>query len=237
MSDKNFGPTIEKCPHDKEHPYTMVLNSLVRDNSISPNCRSILIYLLSHKAGWRISTSQIYHEFKDHLGRDKILRILDEAINAGYMKREDYKEGNLRRCRYFLSEIPKFKKILPRPDFKGPEEKGVIEDEVFLEKTSNQEQQTSSSKNDDDDEKKELSFTKDQFKELIIKLDEHDMKEISSNEQALFKLCKRHGLREVKSSLKKFINMPGKKSIINPFGWLFCDLEEKENYMKELESL
>lgn len=108
--------TIQRCPHDKQNPYTMVLNTLIRDNNISPNCRLILIYLLSMKNDWVIRMSQLCKEFKDHLGKDNIYKIINEAIEAGYMSREQYLKNNLLRYRYYLSEEPKFKKCFRYPD-------------------------------------------------------------------------------------------------------------------------
>jgi hypothetical protein len=113
----NFHNTIERCPHDEENPYTQILNALIRDKSISPNCRMIIIYLLSNKSDWRIRIPHLITEFKDHLGKDAIYKIVNEAIEAGYIRREEYIQNNLKRYRYFLSEKPKFKKILRYPEF------------------------------------------------------------------------------------------------------------------------
>ncbi len=132
MSENISGPTIERCPHDRDHPYTMILNSLIRDNSISPNCRLVLIHLLSNRDEWKIRITCLWNQFKDHIGRDKFQNIINEAIEAGYIKREIYKEGNLNRFRYLLSEIPKFKKYFPHPDVQGPENPATNKDEVFM---------------------------------------------------------------------------------------------------------
>jgi hypothetical protein len=111
------GDTIERCPHDKENPYTMVRNSLIRDKRISPNCRMVIIFLLSNQNGWNIRVPQLVNEFKEHIGRDAMYNIITEAIEFGYMKRETYTENNMKRYRYFLSEEPKFKKCFRLTDF------------------------------------------------------------------------------------------------------------------------
>lgn len=113
--------TIERCEKDSEHPYTMVLNSLIRDKSISPNCRMIIIFLLSNKDNWKIRIPHLVNEFKDHLGKDTIYKIVNEAIESGYMKREECTVNNLKRYRYKLSETPKFKKCFRHPDFQDTE--------------------------------------------------------------------------------------------------------------------
>jgi hypothetical protein len=110
MSNREPVATIQRCPHDKANPYVMVNNNLIRDNSISPECRWLLIYLLTNEDGWVIKTTHLINHLKGHkgYGRDRILEILNEAIEAGYMKRETYLENNLTRHRYLLSETPKF---------------------------------------------------------------------------------------------------------------------------------
>lgn len=102
--------TIQRCPHDKENPYVMVNNNLIRDNSISPECRWLLIYLLTNENGWVINTNQLVTHLKGHkrYGRDRVRSIISEAVKAGYMKRERYLYKNMIRHRYYLSETPKF---------------------------------------------------------------------------------------------------------------------------------
>jgi hypothetical protein len=120
MSDNEFD-TIQRCPHDKENPYAMISRDLIRDKSLSPECRWLLIYLLSNDGKWIVKTSQLRSHLDGYMGRDKILAKIKEAIEAGYMKREEYKVNNLNRSRYFVSETPKFKKCFRRPEIQDPE--------------------------------------------------------------------------------------------------------------------
>ena len=109
--------TIERCPHDSENPYTQVLNDLIRDDNISPNCRLLLIGLLSNKNGWKINVSQLVKQYSNHWGRDKVYSLINEAIDAGYMKKEQKKQGKYwQSIKYFLSERPKFKNKIPNPE-------------------------------------------------------------------------------------------------------------------------
>lgn len=121
--------TFSRCPHDKENPYTMISRDLIRDQTISPECRWLLIYLLSNKEGWNIHIRAIINHCKGMMGRDKIYKIIKEAIAAGYILREEYFENaeivkngkpivfkNLSRFRYFVAESPKFKKCLQLPE-------------------------------------------------------------------------------------------------------------------------
>ncbi len=111
-SVNNDDSTIERCPHDEENPYAQINRDLIRDMTISPNCRWLIIYILSMKSGWEFRTSQIINHLKDQMGRDAVYKIIDEAIEAGYIKRVTKGAGNLKRYKYYVSERPKFKPII-----------------------------------------------------------------------------------------------------------------------------
>lgn len=127
---------IEQCPDEYESPYTAIPNALIRDASLSPECRWLLIYLLSNASGWKIRVAQIAAHLKGMCGRDKVYRILNEAIEAGYMKKEFFlipgmlnksgmkNIGKYRSVRYLVSRTPKFKKCLLHPCFQDADAKG-----------------------------------------------------------------------------------------------------------------
>lgn len=108
-------PTIQRCPHDKENPYVMVSNDLIRNQGLSPNCRWLLIYLLSNDdKKWNIRVSQIAKHVAPHFAKRKLYKIINEAIEAGYIKRVQEKEcSRYSQVTYYLSEKPKFKEMLP----------------------------------------------------------------------------------------------------------------------------
>ncbi len=185
----DLGPTIERCPHDRENPYAMVSRALIRDSSISPNCRMILIFLLSNDAKkWVIRVHQVWHAFDEYMGRDKTYNLINEAIEAGYMRKEEYFQGNLKRCKYYLSEEPKFKKCYRRPDFQDPEHRDP-ENKDALERASSQEetnQETTTKKKeqaapvaavsfDKDGEKKKKEPSKTKIHACLESLDEKDV--------------------------------------------------------------
>jgi hypothetical protein len=115
------GSTIQMCPHEDEIPYAQIPNELLRDTSISPNCIWLISFLLSNSSGWVIRIPQVINHVKNFLGKGKVYQILDEAREAGYIKREDFMEGNLKRCKYFVSRTKKFKNFFRRPDRADPE--------------------------------------------------------------------------------------------------------------------
>jgi len=107
--------TFRRCPHDAENPYTMISNALIRDHSISPDCRWLIIRLLSNSGDWVIRAAQLIKELEGHWGRNKVYRTINEAIAAGYVHREQKRTGKFGGVEYFVSETPKFKKFRPLP--------------------------------------------------------------------------------------------------------------------------
>lgn len=115
--------TFIRDDHDTEHPFTVISRALPRDRSISPDCRLLIIFLLTHDNKWVIKTSPLLKEFKSYWGKDKFYNVLNEAINAGYLQREEYFLNNLTRYRYRIFETPKnkeLKKSFRYPDFQDP---------------------------------------------------------------------------------------------------------------------
>lgn len=117
--------TIQRCPHDEENPYVTLNVNVLRDKNISPECSWLICYLLTNKEGWKINRRQVINHLQGRKGRDSTHNIFAEAMEAGYMKRVDIlvknpKGGTLRRCKYYLSETPKFKKILLHTENQEP---------------------------------------------------------------------------------------------------------------------
>ena len=116
MTDLNES-TFQRCPHDKEHPFVIVSRDLIRDMSISPDCRWLIIYLLSNAEGFQIKAATVINHVKPHMGRDRVYAVIDEAIRAGYMKRVAISRQGLQNgYEYYVSETPKFKECLRRPE-------------------------------------------------------------------------------------------------------------------------
>lgn len=122
--------TIERCPHDAENPYAQISRALIRDASISPECRWLIIYFLSMKSDWKINIAQLINHLKPHMGRDKVYALIKEAIESGYMKRVEITKGGRAKIsfqfKYYVSETPKFKKCFRNTDFQDT----VLQDTV-----------------------------------------------------------------------------------------------------------
>lgn len=131
--------SVQRCSHDQQNPYTMISNALTRDESISPNCRWLITYLLTNVSSWKINMKQVLKHVRPHMGRNKFYKIIEEAIESGYLKREDVFKNNLKSgFKYTVSETPKFKKCLRHPSFGDTEirapEKGDIKKEQGFKK-------------------------------------------------------------------------------------------------------
>lgn len=108
--------TIQRNPHDRENPYVMISRNLIDDMTISAECTRMLVYLLAKPNDWKINVKTLQKQLsKSGIGQKKIYIIINEAIDAGYMKREQIKRGVYTTSyKYYLSESPIFKKCSPR---------------------------------------------------------------------------------------------------------------------------
>lgn len=98
---------IEPCHEEVEHPFVMVPRTLIRDPNISPECKWFISYLLSHSGRWRVSIPYVIRTQK--ISKNRIYPIIKEAMEAGYLKREEYLDKGKKRYKYIISREPKFK--------------------------------------------------------------------------------------------------------------------------------
>jgi len=107
--------TFELCPEEKELPFSMIPNELIRNKDLSPNCRWLIIFLLSNSSNWVIRMTHIHEHLGDFFCKEFIYKIISEALNSGYLKREKYLETGLIKYKYIISRTPKFKKLCTYP--------------------------------------------------------------------------------------------------------------------------
>ncbi len=107
--------TFESCPNEPEIAYFMVPRSFIRNNKISPDCRWFITYLMSHSQNFKLSMPWVMKTQK--IKKHTMYRMIDEAIEHGYLKREIYAEKGWKRYKYLLSISGKFKESLRCPDF------------------------------------------------------------------------------------------------------------------------
>ena len=76
---------IVRVEKGKHHPYTVVSNTLVQDESLSWQARGLMVYLLSKPDNWRVRMDDL--ERAGGVGRQQTRSILTELEGAGYVRR------------------------------------------------------------------------------------------------------------------------------------------------------
>lgn len=66
-------------------PFTTILNAVVEDVELSAEALGLLVYLVGKPDNWEVSPTQLKKRF--NCGRDRIYRIINELIVAGYVQR------------------------------------------------------------------------------------------------------------------------------------------------------
>ena len=104
---------FEPCKDELDHLFVMVPINLIRNPNLSPECKWFISYLLSHTGKWKVSIPYVIKS--QNISKNRIYPIINEALEAGYLKREEYLDLGKKRYRYFVSREPKFKKSLLCP--------------------------------------------------------------------------------------------------------------------------
>jgi len=115
----NQESTFESCPNEEEIAYFLVPRAFIRNSKISMECRGFLTYLMSHSEKFKISMPWVLKTQK--LTKHLLYKMIDEAIEHGYLKREVYSEKGWKRYRYILSRNGAFKNYLHCPKFQDTE--------------------------------------------------------------------------------------------------------------------
>ena len=76
--------------HDFDDHFTRIPNDWLRDNRLSLEARGLMGQIMSHRPGWNMSLRSL--AYANSVGRDRIKRIIDELIEAGYLERSE-KQG------------------------------------------------------------------------------------------------------------------------------------------------
>jgi hypothetical protein len=102
-------PSFKRSPHDKKHPFTIISNEMIRDRSISPKAKGVLLYFLHLPDNWLLYHSQIQYAL--NIGEDYLNSAIEELIQGGYVSRTRPKvKGKFQPYQYEISE---FKIFLP----------------------------------------------------------------------------------------------------------------------------
>ncbi len=63
-------------------PYTMLKNAALRDAALTLEARGFLAFMVSQPPGWKVNINWLRRQLR--VGRDKIYRIINELVEAGY---------------------------------------------------------------------------------------------------------------------------------------------------------
>lgn len=83
---------IRKGPSPTSN-FTVLSNELLRDNSLTWEARGLLAYLLSQSESWEVSVKHLVNQ-SPKASRDKVYRIINELVEAGYILRLEVRGRN-----------------------------------------------------------------------------------------------------------------------------------------------
>ena len=93
-----------RIPHERE--YVCISNQLAQDSRTSLELKGLLLYVLSKPDNWKIRIDDIRKQH--NLGRDKVYKLINEAITHGYIRREILRspDGRVLATNYYIYEKP-----------------------------------------------------------------------------------------------------------------------------------
>lgn len=83
---------IFRAQHDRENPYTLITNKLLRDTTIKHSDRGLMCQLLSWSDFHNLCIQAVVKKSLE--GRDAIRGMIDRLIQAGYIRMVQKKNGN-----------------------------------------------------------------------------------------------------------------------------------------------
>jgi hypothetical protein len=96
-----------------EEDLVIVTRRLVRESTLPFDTRGFICYLLSHEKSFHISMPWIMEN--QGISKNLIYRMVNQAIEAGYLKRIEWLDQGKKRYKYIVARTPKFKNSLLCP--------------------------------------------------------------------------------------------------------------------------
>jgi len=92
--------------HEKNQPYTMILNESIRDDRLTWKARGILVYLLSMPNDWTIYITELEKHAKE--GETALRNGMKELESLGYIRKEQLRDeaGKIAGYEYVVYETP-----------------------------------------------------------------------------------------------------------------------------------
>lgn len=98
--------TIQRCPHDKRHPYAIISKEVIFDIKLKPRARLLLITLLSLPDDWKLYPKEIAKRIGYNIST--VYECLQELQAHGYCRVEKKKNerGHQATSEYYIAETP-----------------------------------------------------------------------------------------------------------------------------------
>jgi hypothetical protein len=117
--------------------YASLPNAIWDDPALSVEAKGTLGYLLSRPHNWHVSLRQVGKKLS--VGKDRLHRIFNELITAGYASREqrrNVRTGAFGRFEYVIRDEPEGTVAsLPQPDLPAPAEPAPANQVAYINKT------------------------------------------------------------------------------------------------------
>jgi hypothetical protein len=100
---------FERHPHDREHPYSIISNELIRHPTLSLDTIALLIRMLSLPAGWRMTEASLRSYQRDvPIGDTVMRRMIGELRDHGYLEKVTLRDefGRVTEWRWYVRENP-----------------------------------------------------------------------------------------------------------------------------------
>lgn len=91
--------------------YLKICEGIFLDTSMSPRCFRVILYILGSNEKWESNPQILIKSLKKCMGRTAIRKAIEEAIELGYVRQEEYKVGNFTHYKFQASDKPIFKVV------------------------------------------------------------------------------------------------------------------------------
>lgn len=121
------GTTIHRGVENE--PYFVVSRTLAQDSRISFEVRGLLQYLLSKPSNWTVNVKDLCAE--GGIGRGKAYRLLNEAIDAGYIVRVEHRSEDGKFCGTQLHVFGTPQEVTPNAEIPDAENRHPVNEDTY----------------------------------------------------------------------------------------------------------